>query len=158
MDKPVELPDKLFFKIGEVSRLVGVEPYVLRYWESEFRHVRPNKSRGGQRMYRRKDVESLLRIKRLLKDEGFTIAGARKRLAAERQGGGEPEAAPDGGAPAAEVDRLVAEIARLKGELTAAEAALSQARRRANAREDTLRALRKEASALLAALAARGRD
>ena len=73
------IPDKLFFRIGEAARLVGVEPHVLRYWESEFR-LRPQRSATGQRMYRRKDVFRFLSIRRLLHDEGFTIAGARKAL------------------------------------------------------------------------------
>lgn len=75
------IPDKLFFKIGEVSQLVGVEAYVLRYWESEFRGLSPKKSSSGQRMFRRKDVELLLEIKHLLYDRKFTIEGARKALA-----------------------------------------------------------------------------
>ena len=76
----VQLPDKLYFKIGEVAAIVGVAPYVLRYWESEFSVVKPNKTRSQHRLYRRKDVEALLHIKRLLHDERFTIEGARKRL------------------------------------------------------------------------------
>src|SRR5579862_8655479 len=75
-----EIPDKLFFRIGEVSEIVGVEPYVLRYWESEFPALAPRKSSSGQRMFRRKDVELLLRIKHLLYDKKFTIEGARKEL------------------------------------------------------------------------------
>src|SRR5271157_4450684 len=75
-----EIPDKLFFRIGEVSQLVGVEAYVLRYWESEFPGLSPRKSSSGQRMFRRKDVELLLRIKHLLYDRKFTIEGARKAL------------------------------------------------------------------------------
>lgn len=75
-----QLPDKLYFKIGEVASIVGVKPYVLRYWESEFSVVRPSKSRSKHRLYRRKDVETLLQIKRLLHDQRFTIEGARKRL------------------------------------------------------------------------------
>jgi DNA-binding transcriptional MerR regulator len=75
------LPSKLFFRIGEVAELVGVEPHVLRYWEREFRTVRPSKSAKGQRVYSRRDVESLLRVRDLLYREGFTIAGAKKRLA-----------------------------------------------------------------------------
>ena len=74
------LPDKLYFKIGEVARIAGVKPYVVRYWESEFGALRPEKSRSGQRLYRRQDVQKLLDIKRLLHQEGYTIAGARKRL------------------------------------------------------------------------------
>ena len=74
------IPNKLYFKIGEVSHLVGVEAYVLRYWESEFPGLSPRKSETGQRMFRRKDVELLLRIKHLLYDQKFTIEGARKAL------------------------------------------------------------------------------
>ena len=78
-----EIPDKLFFRIGEVSQIVGVEAYVLRYWESEFKGLSPRKSSSGQRMFRRKDVELLLRIKHLLYDKKFTIEGARKELTRE---------------------------------------------------------------------------
>jgi DNA-binding transcriptional MerR regulator len=79
-----QIPDKLFFRIGEVSQLVGVEPYVLRYWESEFPGLAPKKSNTGQRMFRRKDVELLLNIKQLLYDRKFTIEGARKALRSEK--------------------------------------------------------------------------
>ncbi len=85
------IPDKLFFRIGEAAQLVGVEAHVLRYWETEFR-VRPQRSSTGQRMYRRKDIARFLKIKRLLHDEGFTIAGARKALA-------EPGEPATGGGP-----------------------------------------------------------
>jgi DNA-binding transcriptional MerR regulator len=78
-----EIPDKLYFKIGEVSELLGVEPYVLRYWETEFTVLSPKKSGTGHRLYRRKDVELLLRIKHLLRDKRFTIEGARQTLHAE---------------------------------------------------------------------------
>lgn len=78
-----EIPDKLYFKIGEVSDLLGVEPYVLRYWESEFPGLSPKKSGTGHRLYRRKDVELLLRIKHLLYERRFTIEGARQSLQAE---------------------------------------------------------------------------
>src|SRR5689334_14464708 len=78
-----EIPDKLYFKIGEVSELLGVEPYVLRYWETEFPGLSPKKSGTGHRLYRRKDVELLLRIKHLLKEKRFTIEGARQSLQAE---------------------------------------------------------------------------
>jgi len=76
-----EIPDKLFFRIGEVGQIVGVEPYVLRYWESEFRGLSPKKSSSGQRMFRKKDVELLLRIRHLLYDRKYTIEGARKVIA-----------------------------------------------------------------------------
>src|SRR5689334_21968239 len=78
-----EIPDKLYFKIGEVSDLLGVEPYVLRYWETEFSVLSPKKSGTGHRLYRRKDVELLLRIKHLLYEKRFTIEGARQSLQAE---------------------------------------------------------------------------
>lgn len=81
-EAPVEIPDKLFFSIGEVQKLVKVEPYVLRYWESEFPRLKPGKGPNGRRMYRKRDIETVLAIKRLLYDQGFTIAGARKALAA----------------------------------------------------------------------------
>jgi DNA-binding transcriptional MerR regulator len=88
MHKPVQevlksyipFPDKLFYKIGEVSKIVGVEPYVLRYWETEFPFLKPRKNKSGQRVYIKKDVELLLTIKRLLYQERFTIEGVRKRL------------------------------------------------------------------------------
>src|SRR5258708_18813639 len=78
-----EIPDKLYFRIGEVSGLVGVEPYVLRYWETEFRSVGPKKSGTGHRMYRRKEVELLLKIKYLLYEKKYTIEGARLYLQSE---------------------------------------------------------------------------
>ncbi len=78
MDKAI--PDKNYFRIGEVSKILHVEPYVVRYWESEFKTVKPVRTGADQRLYRRKDVEELLTIKNLLYTEGFTIAGARKRL------------------------------------------------------------------------------
>jgi DNA-binding transcriptional MerR regulator len=78
--RAAEIPDKLYFRIGEVSRLVGVEPYVLRYWETEFPALAPKKSASGQRMYRRKDVELLLEIKRLLREKRYTLEGARRYL------------------------------------------------------------------------------
>ena len=82
-----ELPAKLYFRIGEVAGIVGVEPHVLRYWETEFRSVKPQKSAKGQRIYSRRDVETLLKVKELLYAHRFTIAGARRKL---REGGIEP--------------------------------------------------------------------
>ena len=82
-DDTVEIPDKLYLKIGEVAELTGIQPYILRYWESEFSTLKPTKSRSGQRLYRRKDVLAVLHIKELLYRQRFTIAGARRRLAAE---------------------------------------------------------------------------
>jgi DNA-binding transcriptional MerR regulator len=77
------IPDKLYFRIGEVARLCKVQSYVLRFWESEFPQLKPNKSGTGQRLYRRRDVEMALQIKRLLHEEGYTIAGARQLLQSE---------------------------------------------------------------------------
>jgi len=78
-----KIPNKLFFKIGEVCEITDTQPYVLRYWESEFSALAPAKNSSGQRIYRRRDIETVLRIKQLLYDEGFTIAGAKKKLEAE---------------------------------------------------------------------------
>ena len=85
MDKQ-QIPNKLFFKIGEVCEITDTQPYVLRYWESEFTALAPAKNSSGQRIYRRRDIETVVRIKQLLYDEGFTIAGAKKRLEAELTG------------------------------------------------------------------------
>jgi DNA-binding transcriptional MerR regulator len=80
------IPNKLFFKIGEVCEITDTQPYVLRYWESEFPALAPAKNSSGQRIYRRRDIETVLRIKQLLYEEGFTIAGAKKRLETEMAG------------------------------------------------------------------------
>ncbi|HVP43585.1 MAG TPA: MerR family transcriptional regulator [Terriglobales bacterium] len=82
----VVIPDKLYFRIGEVARLCRLPAYVLRFWETEFPQLKPTKSSTGQRMYRRRDVESVLRIKQLLYDQGFTIAGARQVLSRDARG------------------------------------------------------------------------
>ena len=82
----VVIPERLYFRIGEVASLCRLPAYVLRFWETEFPQLKPVKSSTGQRMYRRKDVESVLRIKTLLYDQGFTIAGARQHLRAEIKG------------------------------------------------------------------------
>jgi len=93
----VGLPDKLYFRIGEVAELVGVEPHVLRYWETEF-HMQPHRSASGQRLYRKEDIARFLRIRKLLHTEGFTIAGARKAL--------EARSSADDVAPAVDLDKL----------------------------------------------------
>ena len=88
MTRPaVAIPEKLFFKIGEVCDLAGVQAHVLRYWESEFPMLAPQKNRAGQRVYRKRDVEIALRIKELLYEDQYTIAGAKKRLTHELRGG-----------------------------------------------------------------------
>jgi DNA-binding transcriptional MerR regulator len=97
----VAIPEKQYFKIGEVSEILDVEPYVLRYWESEFKLLKPTRTRARQRLYHKRDLELLLEIKHLLYDEKFTIAGAKKRLqemkkqeAAEKRSKKIPKAAP----------------------------------------------------------------
>ncbi|PKN34517.1 MAG: MerR family transcriptional regulator [Deltaproteobacteria bacterium HGW-Deltaproteobacteria-19] len=93
------IPDKAYFRIGEVSRILDVEPYVIRYWESVFKTVRPERTRSDQRRYRRKDVQELLVIKDLLYGKRFTIAGAKKELRRMKQGAlqdGEDSERPDG--------------------------------------------------------------
>jgi len=95
-----EIPQKSLFRIGEVSRLTATKTFVLRFWESEFPTLQPVKSPSGHRLYRREDIETVFEIKRLLYDEGFTIAGARKHFAEQHGGNGKP-AARVGGAVAA---------------------------------------------------------
>jgi len=88
---PPQLPDKLYFRIGEVSRITGLATHVLRFWESEFSKLRPKRTSSGQRLYRKADVELILKIRHLLHEKKFTIAGAREHLNAEnrKQAGGE---------------------------------------------------------------------
>jgi DNA-binding transcriptional MerR regulator len=88
------IPEKLYFRIGEVARICRLPAYVLRFWETEFPQLRPVKSSTGQRMYRRRDVESVVRIKRLLYEEGYTIAGARQHLRDEGKGDKKQDALP----------------------------------------------------------------
>lgn len=104
-DEDVQIPDKMFFRIGELAELVGVEPHVLRYWESEFR-VRPQRSSTGQRMYKRRDIARFLRIKSLLYKQGFTIAGARKAMLAAQAG--------EDSAMASDVEQLRSAIDRIE--------------------------------------------
>jgi DNA-binding transcriptional MerR regulator len=80
MSSNPQQPTKLFYRIGEVSRLSGLEPYVLRYWETEFPQIKPDKGRSGHRLYQKKDLNAILLVKHLLYQEGYTIAGARKKL------------------------------------------------------------------------------
>ena len=100
---PSVIPDKPYFKIGEVARLCAVKPYVLRYWETEFRSIRPQKTKSQQRLYKRKDVELLLKIRALLYDERFTIEGARARL---RELGHDEGPAPSVPPPAVDIEIL----------------------------------------------------
>jgi DNA-binding transcriptional MerR regulator len=90
----VVIPDKLYFRIGEVAELCDLPAYVLRFWETEFSQLKPVKSSTGQRMYRHKDVEAVLRVKKLLYEEGFTIPGARQHLRAENNSDRKQEPLP----------------------------------------------------------------
>src|SRR5919109_834432 len=106
MSEPLD--DDRLYKIGEVCKIADVQPYVLRYWETEFPSLAPNKSGGGQRLYTRREIDIILRIKQLLYSEGFTIAGAKKKLEAESD-----EPAP---APSRDTNRALQQV---KEELTA---------------------------------------
>jgi DNA-binding transcriptional MerR regulator len=106
----VEIPDKLFFRIGEVSHLTHTKPYVLRYWETEFPMLKPSKSRTGHRLYRRQDVETIFEIKRLLYERGFTIEGARKHLAGNME-------APEEGADQVRASSIGQQLKSVRREL-----------------------------------------
>jgi DNA-binding transcriptional MerR regulator len=121
------LPAKLYFRIGEVADLVGVEPHVLRYWEREFRTIRPTKSAKGQRVYSRRDVENLMRVRELLYREGFTIAGAKKRLQRPEVDSSPADVASDGPVDAAAKTRD--QLLAIRGEVAAFLAELEAGRR-----------------------------
>jgi len=110
-----QIPDKLYYKIGEVAKFTGVKTHVLRYWETEFPLIRPNKSRSNQRLYRRQDVDLILRLKDLLYNQGFTIAGARKKLREKPDGklDGKPDkpAAKSQATAVAETDQMTLPLA-----------------------------------------------
>jgi DNA-binding transcriptional MerR regulator len=107
-----ELPNRLYFKIGEVAKLLGVKPYVLRYWETEFSIIRPGKTSARHRLYRRKDVETLLEIRRLLYTERYTIEGAKRRLRITTRTGG-----PDRHGPVAADPAPVAALTSVREEI-----------------------------------------
>ena len=113
-----QIPDRLYFKIGDVARICELEPYVLRFWETQFPQLKPNKSGTGQRLYRRRDVELVLDIKRLVHGDGYTISGARQALEQERR---EPRASKAGPAAltSSASDTLSAAIGRARAELRA---------------------------------------
>jgi DNA-binding transcriptional MerR regulator len=102
----VLIPDKLYFRIGEVATLCRLPAYVLRFWESEFSQLKPVKSSTGQRMYRKRDVESVLRIKQLLYEQGFTIAGARQQLRSEAKPDKTQSAIPFPSQSSSEIQRI----------------------------------------------------
>jgi len=125
-DSPV-IPDRLYFKIGDVARLCGVEPYVLRFWETQFPQLKPNKSGTGQRLYRRREVELALEIKRLVHGEGYTISGARHALegthrqksqpAASKNKAISPESTTRAGETAKPPEAVAAAVGRIRAEL-----------------------------------------
>jgi DNA-binding transcriptional MerR regulator len=113
--KTYPIPDKLYFKIGEVAEITGVKPYVLRYWESEFKMVNPSKSRSRQRLYRKSDVELIFRIKELLYEERYTINGARKKL--KEMGYGrisQPELQFEKKGSKSELDKVIEELKEIQ--------------------------------------------
>jgi DNA-binding transcriptional MerR regulator len=111
---PAASDDEKLYKIGEVCKLADVQPYVLRYWETEFPQLAPNKSGGGQRLYTRREIDVILRIKELLYRDGFTIAGAKKKLETEHA---EPVVSPPAEAAGAPQQRPRADLTRVKQEL-----------------------------------------
>ncbi len=104
---PGSIPDKLYFKIGEVKIITGVEPHVLRYWESEFKVIRPQRASSKQRLYRRVDVENILTIKKLLYEDGYTVPGARKHLTEKKE---EIKSSPQPKAPGTKARTMLAEL------------------------------------------------
>ena len=110
--------EKRLYKIGEVCRLADVQPYVLRYWETEFPPLAPNKSGGGQRLYTQREIDIILRIKQLLYSEGFTIAGAKKKLEGELQTGVEPAVTRPAPQPKPRTDAATKALLNVKKELT----------------------------------------
>lgn len=131
----IKIPEKIYFKIGEVSRLLELEPYVLRYWETEFSSLKPEKTRTGQRSYRRQDIELLVSIRHLLHEELFTIAGARKRLKEmKKEGQKEPFEHV--------IEKLELEALRLKQELEPLKIALSPLQKRNDSLERENRAVK----------------
>lgn len=148
----IELPEKTYFKIGEVAKLLDVEPYVLRYWETEFDTLEPEKTKSGQRVYQRHDIEHLLEIKELLYVEMFTIAGARRQLergASVRLSGS--ASGPAGSVVSAD-EELLEELTQARRELAEAQHALQEARESQDFEQQRLlkahRALEQERDAL----------
>jgi DNA-binding transcriptional MerR regulator len=116
-DSP-SIPDRLYFKIGDVARICAVETYVLRFWETQFPQLKPNKSGTGQRLYRRRDVELALEIKRLVHGEGYTLSGARQALEqGHRRVDLQPSLPLASGAPSQHLDSVAAVIGHARAEL-----------------------------------------
>jgi DNA-binding transcriptional MerR regulator len=151
----IAIPEKLFFKIGEVCELAGVQAHVLRYWETEFPMLAPQKNRAGQRTYRRRDVEMALRIKQLLYDEQYTIAGAKKKLANDSSRGSshEVEAPPMRKAPMRSLQPPPSLAARFGAPATGAPAAPTKAPEQSGEQRATLREIGQQLREILDLLA-----
>jgi DNA-binding transcriptional MerR regulator len=150
-DEEVVIPDKLFFKIGEVCDLVSVQAHVLRYWETEFPMLSPQKNQSGQRSYRKKDVETALKIKQLLYKEMFTIAGARKKLQSDarqaNQAKNAPSAPAGAGSPAPAFQPVLAKDG--KAQMLFDPTPIAEAEGTAELSDSQRRTLRKIAAELL---------
>jgi len=149
----IELPDKQYFKIGEVARLLGVKPSVLRFWETQFPSIQPKKTRSNHRLYTRRHVERVALIRELLYEQKFTIAGARRHLAGKRGAGGDG-AETDAPAPSrADADRARARLERAEQAAQSAQSAARQATQSHDAAQTRQRKLldkvRKEVRELL---------
>ena len=122
-----DIPDRLYFKIGDVARLCAIEPYVLRFWETQFPQLKPNKSGTGQRLYRRREVELALEIKRLVYGEGYTLSGARQVLdaAVQRRRETKPAPIPDSSRKTEVTDPVAATVGNIRAELREIAALLS---------------------------------
>jgi len=151
----IAIPEKLFFKIGEVCELAGVQAHVLRYWETEFPMLAPQKNRAGQRTYRRRDVEMALRIKQLLYDEQYTIAGAKKKLANDNSRGTnhEADAPPITKAPTRSLQPPPSLAARFGAPAAGAPAALAKAPEQTGEQSATLRQISQQLREILDLLA-----
>ena len=121
--EPPVIPDRLYFKIGDVARICGVETYVLRFWETQFPQLKPNKSGTGQRLYRRRDVETALEIKRLVHGEGYTLVGARQALGQSRHVATASKSKPNPDKVAATIGHARAELREIAGMLASPEPA-----------------------------------
>src|ERR1700758_531289 len=116
VDSP-DIPDRLYFKIGDVARICAVEPYVLRFWETQFPQLKPNKSGTGQRLYRRRDVEVALEIKRLVHGEGYTLSGARHAIGQARRPEPQPRLPLAAGTTGHQLESIAATIGAARAEL-----------------------------------------
>lgn len=116
-EETISIPDRLYFKIGDVAQLAGVEAYVLRFWESQFPQLKPNKSGTGQRLYRRRDVELVLEIKRLVHAKGYTLAGARQVLEQTHRHPKSQPALSLKSSPGSRSETTAASLARIRAEL-----------------------------------------